>query len=193
MSSGSSERVRIWFFPVAPPDLRQLFRNADGTAWLAHVPAEQRRLAEPSLLQWGLIYPVDSVELPDRAVVYLGTPRGAVDFIRERGSTVTDALPAGAERRREQRLRIALPVRYQTHTVPEHTGAGDTIDLSAGGVSFTTESILPDDAELSIRVTWPVSLEGNVPIELRGVGRIAHTESFAAGLQLQSVKFALAD
>jgi hypothetical protein len=193
MASEPPKLVSMWCFRQAPPEFQELFPQGWGSDWVAYVPPAQRQILEPSLQRWRVVYPIGSIELPDRSVVYWGAPRRALQSVTEQGKSVTGGPPAGNERRAAVRVRAVYPSRYETHSEPRQVGRGHTIDLSNNGIAFTTESLLPANAMITLRVEWPLRLEGGVPIELSAVGTLARTEAMGAALQLDSMSFSIAE
>jgi hypothetical protein len=189
--------ANMWRFSQAPFEFRELFPEARDWDWIAHVPQSQRQALEPMLLRWNEVYPIHSAVLPDQSVVYCGAPRQALALLAKHGHSVPEsdfnsAFNNGQERRTAVRVRLVCPSRYETHTEPKQIGMGHTIDMSNSGIAFTTESRLPTNATLTLHLKWPVRLPGEVPVELRAVGRLARTETLKAALQLHSVTFDVA-
>jgi len=153
------------------------------------LPNTELRVIEPSLLGWSRIYPVKSVTLADGSTVFWGVPREAVMSLAKLGKTATEMPPSGTERRAATRVRIECPLRYETHSEPRRAGEGHTIDMSSAGICFTAESLLPTNVKVTLYVQWPVHLEGNVPVELRAVGRLVRAESLKAAMKLEETKF----
>jgi PilZ domain-containing protein len=116
-----------------------------------------------------------------------------MQLIAKQGKSGASRPPAGRERRAGGRTQIVCPSRYETHSEPRQAGTGHTIDMSDAGIAFTTESLLPPDAMITLHVTWPVRLEGDVPVELSATGRLARTEATRAALRLDSVSFSIAE
>jgi hypothetical protein len=193
MASETPKLVSIWSFHEAPSEFRELFPEGGDADWVAYVPCPQRQVFEPSLLRWHGVYPVTSAELPDRSVVYWGAPREAIRLIIEQVRSGAGLIPAQPERRAAIRVQIVCPSRYETHSEPKQIGRGHTIDMSSGGIAFATESLLPANAEITLHVTWPVRLEGDLPVELHAVGRLARTEAMKAALQLDSMSVSIAE
>jgi hypothetical protein len=183
----------MWSFHQAPPEFRELFPAGAGDDWVTHVPLEQRQMLEPTLLRWNAAYPVRSKELEDRSVVYWGAPRLAMAFITERGKPIAGEPPDDKERRAAMRVRLECPSRYETLSGPKQVGSGHTIDVSSTGIAFTTETLLPADAKLTLLIRWPVRLEGDVPIELHAAGRIARTEATRAALAVENISFSIVE
>lgn len=178
----------MWSFGQAPPEFRTLFPEGRDSDWVVHVPESDRHEVEFPLLQWRPVYPVRSTELADRSVVYFGAPREALKLIAERGERIATPLPPGQERRTAVRVRIECPSRYQT---PKQTGLGYTIDMSSTGIAFTTETFLARNTHVTLRVTWPVRLEGDVPVEFHAAGKLARSEPAKAAMQMDSMSFSI--
>ena len=191
MAADTGNRIQMWPFRRAPVDFQSLFSSGAEADWLVHVPAVERELAESLLLRWQRIYPVERRELADGNWIYWGAQTEALASLVQWGTATGDS-PAGQERRAGTRVRIACPTRYETPAEPKHSGRGQTIDIGSGGIAFTTESWLPSDAEVIVRVTWPVPLEGDVPVELRAVGKLARAEPMKAALRMEDLTFSIA-
>jgi len=183
----------MWAFPHAPLEFQELFPEGAETDWVVYVPPAQRKVMEPSLLRWRGVYPVKSTELPDRSAVYWGAPREAMRLVTEQGTSPTAGTPPGKERRAAVRVHVVYPSRYETHTEPQQAGAGHTIDMSTSGIAFTTESLLPANAEVTLHVTWPVRLEGDIPVELRAIGKVVRAEAMRAALKLDRMTVSIVE
>jgi hypothetical protein len=193
MALDTAPRVRIWRFRGAPPEFQELFPEGRDEDWVAHVAEAELLTVGPSLLGWRRVYPVKSMVLADGSVVYCGAPREAMAFISGLGDLVSGTSPSGEERRTAPRVRIECPLRYETHSEPVQAGQGHTIDMSSSGISFSTRSFLQISSLVSLFVTWPVRLEGDVPIELRAIGRLVRVEAMKAALRLENISFAIAN
>ena len=183
-------RVRMWSFYKSPREFQRLLLEGRDSDWVAHVPESERPAVESSFMLWRPVYPVRLVELKDGSAVYHGAPRLALELIAERGKLLIGPLPKGQERRTAVRVRIDCPTRYET---PQQVGFGHTIDMSTTGVAFTTETLLARDTEVTLQMTWPVRLEGGVPVEFCAVGKLARSEPLKAAMQMDSVRFSIED
>jgi hypothetical protein len=192
MASATPNLVAIWSFHHAPPEYRELFPEGGETDWVAYVPLEERSVLEPLLLRWQGVYPVRLKELADRSAVYYGAPREAMRLVAQQSTSVISETPAGKDRRAAVRVPVELLSCYETHSEPAQVGVGHTIDMSHSGIAFTTESLLPTNTEVTLHVTWPVRLEGGVPVELRAFGRLVRAEARKAALQLDSMSVSIA-
>jgi hypothetical protein len=180
--------VRMWSFPQTPREFQTLFRQGKDSDWVAHVPKTERQSIESSLLQWRPVYPVQSIELEDRSVVYHGAPRMALELLTEHSMPGSRPLPPSQERRTGIRLQVAYPSRYMT---PTQVGFGHTVDISRTGIAFTTETLLARNTGVTLRMRWPVRLEGGVPVEFHAVGKLARTEPTKAAMKIDGVSFSI--
>lgn len=184
--------ANMWRYSQAPIEFRELFPESVASDWVAHVPQSQRQVLEPLLLRWNHIYPIRSSELPDHSTVFCGAPRRALELLTRQSQPATGAELNAEERRAAVRVQLLFPSRYETHTEPKQVGTGHTIDLSNSGIAFTTESLLPANVKLTLHMRWPVRLPGDLPIELRAIGRLARAEALRAAVELDSVTFDIA-
>jgi hypothetical protein len=191
MASETPKRVSIWSFHQAPPEFRESFPDGREADWVVFVPQAERQILEPSLLRWRSIYPIRLTELPDRSVVYCGAPREAMRLIAEQGKSAVVQPTDSKDRRAEARIPIACPSRYEVHSEPKEAGTGSTIDISSVGIAFTTQTLLPANAKITLHVEWPIRLVGDVPIELNAGGRLTRTEKTMAAVELDTVSFSI--
>ena len=96
------------------------------------------------------------------------------------------------DRRVSNRLPIEREVRYKVlggKKAVRGTGLGKTLNMSSGGVLFTTESDLPEGARVEIAVSWPAQLNGATPLKLVAIGVLVRTDERHAAISIQSYKF----
>jgi hypothetical protein len=96
------------------------------------------------------------------------------------------------DRRVSNRLPIEREVRYKVIGGKQHvrpTGSGKTLNMSSGGVLFTTESGLPQGARVEIAVSWPVQLNGATPLKLVATGVLVRSDERQAAISIQSYEF----
>jgi hypothetical protein len=192
MAPNVRQQVRIWPFRQTPPEFRVLFPESGGEDWVAHVAEPALTAVERALLRWHRIYPVRSVVLPDGSRVYCGAPRQAMAAIAELGEPAGPP-SLGDERRDAPRVRLECLTRYETATTPKKIGMGHTVDMSRSGISFTTESLLDENSKVTLSVAWPVTLEGDIRVELHAVGRLVRAEATRAALRLETMNFGIAN
>lgn len=189
MASKHPDTVRMWFYGQAPREFQRLFAGSQESDWIAHVPESQRASVEASILQWRPIYPVQSLELKDGSVLYRGSPKAALESVAAHGKPVSAPVAAAAERRSATRVQFECPSRYRTS---EHAGYGHTIDISSTGIAFTTQTSLAGNSEVTLHVTWPVRLEGGLPVELSAEGKLARAQPAMAAIHLDRISFSIA-
>jgi hypothetical protein len=68
-------------------------------------------------------------------------------------------------------------------------GTGHTVDISSGGVAFTTDHYLPNDAMIEVSVSWPVTLENACPLRLVVRGRVVRNEGKAVACTIDKFEF----
>jgi hypothetical protein len=190
MDPGLHSHIRLWPFRDAPSDLRALFPKGRDNDWVVHVQEpELFAVARHSLLRWRPVFPVSEVPHPTGGLVYWGAEtRGMetmVDSIRQQAATAF----VEHERRRAHRVPVDCPIRYVT--AAQVAGVGHTIDLSANGISFTTEVHLAAEEQVTLHIAWPIRLEGDVPVELRALGRLVRAEDMKAAMEFGTVSFSI--
>jgi hypothetical protein len=191
MDSDLHSQIRLWPFGEAPQELRALFPKGRDDDWVVHV--QERELvpvARHSLLRWRPVFPVIEAPHPAGGVVYWGAETLGLEALIESRELELEARPVESERRRAPRVPLDCSIRYVTQT--EAAGIGHTIDLSANGISFSTEAHLSADDQVTLHIAWPIRLEGDVPVELRASGRLVRTEVLMAAMELGSMSFSIA-
>ena len=93
------------------------------------------------------------------------------------------------DRRASRRLPIERDVRYTVLRRQGQAGLGKTVNMSAGGVLFTTKDILPKGAGVELVVSWPALLDGVVPMKLVVIGRLVRSDEMQAALVIESYEF----
>jgi len=95
------------------------------------------------------------------------------------------------DRRETNRFPVREDVRYrilQSKTV-QQAGAGKTVDISSGGILFTTSEPLPTGRLVEISVNWPARLDGTCPLQLVATGRIVRTDGGSAAVRIERYEF----
>src|SRR5215813_14569398 len=86
------------------------------------------------------------------------------------------------ERRIKRRFRIEQEVRYKMlygQRIAE-TGTGKTVNISSGGVWFTTENTLTPGMPVELSMNWPVLLNDSCPMKLMIYGCVIRTNDRGA-------------
>lgn len=96
------------------------------------------------------------------------------------------------DRRTSNRLPIEREVRYKVlggKKTVKQTGMGKTLNMSSGGVLFTTESALPEGERVELAVSWPVQLNDTLPLKLVAMGRLVRAEDSQAAISIERYEF----
>src|ERR1041384_3544600 len=96
------------------------------------------------------------------------------------------------DRRASNRLPIERDVRYKVlgrRGSIKQVGMGKTLNMSSGGVLFTTESILPAGERVELAVSWPVQLNDHLPLKLVAMGRLVRTDEGQAAVSIEKYEF----
>ena len=95
------------------------------------------------------------------------------------------------ERRSKRRFQIEQEVRYKMlygQRIAE-TGAGRTINISSGGVWFTTENMLTIGMPVELSMNWPVLLNDSCPMKLMIYGCVIRSNEEGAAVAIERYEF----
>ena len=96
-----------------------------------------------------------------------------------------------AERRMTSRFPVQQEIRYrllQPRSV-EKAGTGKTVDVSSGGILFTTTERLPPGRLVEIAMHWPARLHGTCPLQFVATGRVVRSDKSTAAVRIQRYEF----
>jgi PilZ domain len=96
------------------------------------------------------------------------------------------------DRRTSNRLPIEREVRYKVlggRKTVKQTGMGKTVNMSSGGVLFTTETALPEGERVELAVSWPAQLNDTLPLKLVAMGRLVRTDETSAAISIERYEF----
>ena len=96
------------------------------------------------------------------------------------------------DRRSSNRMPIERDVRYKVlggKKTIKQVGLGKTLNMSSGGVLFTTESPLPEGERVEIAVSWPAQLNDVLPLKLVAMGRLVRAEDSQAAISVERYEF----
>src|SRR5947209_7153473 len=96
------------------------------------------------------------------------------------------------DRRRYNRLSIDREVRYNVLGVKKRkigAGTGKTIDMSSGGVLFTTTADLSEGDRVELAIDWPAKLHGELRLKLVVLGRVVRAEDKKAAMTISRYTF----
>jgi hypothetical protein len=104
-----------------------------------------------------------------------------------------DRLIAAGERERrvKRRFQIEQEVRYKMlygQRIAE-TGTGRTMNISSGGVWFTTETMLTSGMPIEVSMTWPVLLNDSCPMKLMIYGCVVRSNDKGAAVAIERYEF----
>jgi hypothetical protein len=71
----------------------------------------------------------------------------------------------------------------------KQVGLGKTLNMSSGGVLFTTETPLPAGERVEIAVSWPAQLNDVLPLKLVAMGRLVRTDESQAAISVERYEF----
>ena len=96
-----------------------------------------------------------------------------------------------SDRRGSNRFPLREEVRYRTLRAKSRNlqGTGKTIDMSSGGVLFTTERELPPGRLIELSVNWPARLDGVCPLQFVAMGRVVRSDGARAAIRIERYEF----
>src|SRR5271165_1437198 len=95
------------------------------------------------------------------------------------------------ERRLKRRFQIEQDVRYKMlygQRIAE-TGTGRTLNISSGGVWFTTENLLTAGMPVELSMSWPVLLNDSCPMKLMIYGCVIRSNDKGAAVAIERYEF----
>jgi hypothetical protein len=95
------------------------------------------------------------------------------------------------ERRIKRRFRIDQEVRYKMlygQRIAE-TGVGRTMNISSGGVWFSTENMLTSGMPVELSMNWPVLLNDSCPMKLMIYGCVIRSNEKGAAVAIERYEF----
>jgi len=95
------------------------------------------------------------------------------------------------ERRTKRRFQIEQEVRYKMlygQRIAE-TGTGKSLNISSGGVWFTTENILTAGMPVELSMSWPVLLNDSCPMKLMIYGCVIRSNDRGAAVAIERYEF----
>jgi c-di-GMP-binding flagellar brake protein YcgR len=96
-----------------------------------------------------------------------------------------------AERRSSGRFPICQEVVYTLldGKARSERCAGKTLDMSSGGILFTTAETLHPGKRLEVAVNWPARLDGTCRLKLVAMGRVVRSEQDRAAIAIEHYEF----
>ena len=93
------------------------------------------------------------------------------------------------DRRDSIRMPIERDVRYTVLGIRAWAGLGKTVNISSGGVLFTTQSPLREGAEVELAISWPALLNNRIPIKLVVSGHLIRSDGALAAMYIAKYEF----
>src|SRR5207253_3682995 len=96
------------------------------------------------------------------------------------------------DRRSSNRMPIERDVKYKVlggKKTVKQVGSGKTVNMSSGGVLFTTESALPEGERVELAVSWPAQLNDTLPLKLVAMGRLVRADETQAAISIERYEF----
>jgi c-di-GMP-binding flagellar brake protein YcgR len=95
-----------------------------------------------------------------------------------------------ADRRKSKRWLIEREVRYKAvNGQKDISGSGKTINISSGGVLFTTEYTLSERQSIELAVSWPAKLNGAISLQLVALCLVVRAEETQAAIAIERYEF----
>jgi len=95
------------------------------------------------------------------------------------------------ERRIKRRFVIDQEVKYKMlygQRIAE-TGVGRTVNISSGGVWFSTENMLTSGMPIELSMNWPVLLNDSCPMKLMIYGCVVRSNEKGAAVAIERYEF----
>jgi hypothetical protein len=104
---------------------------------------------------------------------------------------VVRLLEGRRDQRAHRRYPISLSVDYKLLKKGrvDHTGSGETLNVSSGGACFRCAESLPAGGAIELVMNWPFLLEGVCPLKLVMRGRIVRSEGERIAIQTEQHEF----
>jgi hypothetical protein len=107
---------------------------------------------------------------------------------------VLDRVPTeiGEDRRKRRRYSLSLSLKFKVFASTNVTlsaGAGNLLNISSGGIAFTTDEFVPPVRLIELSIAWPILLHGTTPIRLVAVGRLARKEGRVNAVEVFRYEF----
>jgi c-di-GMP-binding flagellar brake protein YcgR len=95
------------------------------------------------------------------------------------------------DRRRSDRFPIEREVRYRVvgKRGADESGEGKTLNISSGGVFFTSKHPIAPGRRIEVAINWPAQLNEKCGLKLVARGRVVRAEDGAAALEIQQYEF----
>jgi PilZ domain len=95
------------------------------------------------------------------------------------------------DRRSKKRFGLDLPLKYKIvkNYLVTGGGTGTTVDMSSGGIAFTTTETFRIGAHIELSVNWPVLLNGDCAMKLVIEGRVVRSDTQLTAIRMERYEF----
>jgi hypothetical protein len=101
-----------------------------------------------------------------------------------------------AERTPDRRASNRLPIERDVHykvlggkKTVTYVGSGKSLNMSSGGVLFTTESGLREGERIELAVSWPAKLDDRISLKLVAIGVLVRSYETQAAMAIERYEF----
>lgn len=101
-----------------------------------------------------------------------------------------NAYRPSVERRNNDRFPIEREMRYKVLSKRnEDSGTGTTVNMSSGGILFSTSKMLIPGKRVELAISWPAQLDNKCALKLVARGRIVRSQEGATAVEIQQYEF----
>lgn len=95
------------------------------------------------------------------------------------------------DRRETSRFPLQEEVRYRVLQPKslQLSGIGKTLDISSGGIRFTTPDRLQPGRVVELSVNWPARLEGTCPLQFVATCKVVRSDASTAAVRIERYEF----
>jgi hypothetical protein len=93
------------------------------------------------------------------------------------------------DRRMNRRYTISLPVRIKTTKIASDLAIGRILNMSSGGIAFTSDVAFSVGASIELAIIWPIPLHDNVPVQLVVRGSVIRTDEQITAVDIVNYQF----
>ena len=94
------------------------------------------------------------------------------------------------DRRVGARFPIEREIRYKLiHKGGNEEGIGKSINISSGGILFTTDCHLPPGTGIEVTISWPVLLDAEVSLQLVTRGQVVRSGAGRVAMKIMRYEF----
>ena len=96
-----------------------------------------------------------------------------------------------SDRREDRRYPIELELQYRVvaRRSPQQEGRGRTLNMSSGGILFSSDQNLPAGAFVELSIHWPILLRQTLPLTLMVVGRVVRSDDNRVAVKTNRYEF----